>query len=67
MYYWKTKAHGDDFLVLEPCDWTAEEWKTILKLFGCVEAERIVVRNYTLEVYGTPTPAMEKLLKTEEE
>ena len=55
MYYWKTQADKDCFLVLEPCDWTDEEWKTICKLFGCVEAERIVVRNYLLEAYGTPT------------
>ena len=66
MYYWKTKAYDDDFLVLEPCDWTADEWKTLTKLFGCVEAERIVVRDYTLEVFGTPTLSMSKILEREE-
>ena len=58
MYYWERKAVGDDFLVLEPCDWTEEEWKVLLKLFGCVEAERIVVKDYILKVYGTPTESM---------
>ena len=58
MYYWERKAVGDDFLVLEPCDWTEEEWKVLLKLFGCVEAERIVIKDYILKVYGTPTKSM---------
>ena len=58
MYYWERKAIGDDFLVLEPCDWTEEEWKVLLKLFGCVEAERMVVKDYILKVYGTPTESM---------
>ena len=58
MYYWERKAVGDDFLVLEPCDWTEEEWKVLLKLFGCVEAERMVVKDYILKVYGTPTESM---------
>ena len=65
MYYWKSQASGDNFLVLEPCDWTDEEWKTICKLFGCVEAERVVVRNYLLEAYGTPTEAMREILNRE--
>lgn len=56
MYYFKYKEECEDcFLVLEPCDWSEDEWKTIVKLFGMVEAERIVVRDYTLEAYGTPT------------
>ena len=66
MYYWKHIATGDDFLVLEPIDWTADEWKVITKLFGCIEAERIVVRNYTLEAYGTPTEAMREILERRE-
>lgn len=65
MYYWESQAGGDDFLVLEPCDWTDEEWKTICKLFGCIEAERIVIRNYLLQAYGTPTEAMRELLNQE--
>lgn len=69
MYYFKYKEkYPDCFLVLEPCDWTEDEWKTILKLFGMVEAERITVRDYTLEGYGTPTPAFEAMIdKWEEE
>lgn len=40
-------------LILEQEDWTEQEWATILKLFGQKEAERIVVRDYALGVYGT--------------
>lgn len=41
-------------LILEPEDWTEEEWATICKLFGMKEAEWIKVSNYTLETYGIP-------------
>lgn len=63
MYYFKYKEIEDCFLVLEPEDWTDDEWKTILKLFGMVEAERIVVRDYTLEAYGVPTPNLSDCIK----
>lgn len=39
-------------LILEPEDWTADEWSVLLKLFGMKEAERIVVSEYVLETYG---------------
>ena len=65
MHYWEHKAVGDDSLVLEPCDWTDEEWKVLLKLFGCVEAERIVVKDYILKVYGTPTESMRTFMDIE--
>lgn len=40
-------------LILEPEDWSEEEWKTLLKLFGFKNAERIMISNYKLEAYGT--------------
>ncbi len=39
-------------LILEPEDWSKEEWSTILKIFGMKEAERIVISNYKFETYG---------------
>lgn len=39
-------------LVLEPDDWTSEEWATILKLFGMSEAEKITISDYKFEAYG---------------
>ena len=39
-------------LILEPEDWDADEWKTILKLFGLEEAERIELRSYDFEALG---------------
>lgn len=64
MYYFKYKEDYEDcFLVLEPEDWTESEWKTILKLFGLIEAERIVLRDYTLEAYGTPVPNLSDCIK----
>ena len=44
---------GDDFLVLEPEDWTPEQYQAFLDIFGLKEAERIVINEYKLEVYGT--------------
>lgn len=63
MYYYKYVSNGDDFLVLEPEDWSEDEWKTILKLIGAEEAERLVVRDYILECYGTPKPNLSDLIK----
>lgn len=54
MQYFTYTPNKDAFLVLEPGDWTEDEWKTILKAFGCVEAERIVLRDYKMQAYGTP-------------
>ena len=45
-------------LILEPEDWTEEQWKTFLELFDLVEAERIVLSDFKVDIYGTPkTPA----------
>ena len=41
-----------DQLILEPEDYTEDEWKTILKVFGMEEAERIVISNYRFEAWG---------------
>lgn len=53
MAYDKTVHEGwADRLILEPCDWTEGEWKTICKIFGMEKAERIVVSDYILETFG---------------
>lgn len=39
-------------LVLEPDDWSEEEWKTILKMFNMKAADRIVISNYMFEAIG---------------
>lgn len=51
----KTRYSQENFsqLILEPEDWSEDEWATILKVFGMEEAERIVLSDYTLEAYGT--------------
>lgn len=52
-------TNGDNFLVLEPEDWTEEQYKAFLAIFGLTEAERIVINEYKLEVYGTDMEADE--------
>lgn len=39
-------------LILEPADYSREEWATILKVFGMEYAERIVISNYMFEAIG---------------
>ncbi len=46
-------TNGDDFIVLEPDDWTEEEYGAFLKIFGLKEAERIVINEYKLEVMAS--------------
>lgn len=41
-------------LILEPEDWTESQWAAFLDLFDLIEADRIVLADYTVEVYGTP-------------
>lgn len=41
-------------LILEPEDWTENQWNTFLELFDLVEADRIVFSDFKVEVYGTP-------------
>lgn len=45
-------TNGDDFLVLEPDDWTKEQWQAFLAIFGLKEAERIVINEYKMEAFG---------------
>lgn len=46
-------TNGDDFIVLEPEDWTEEQFKAFLDIFGLKEAERIRINEFKLEVYGS--------------
>lgn len=46
-------TNGDDFLVLEPEDWTEEQWQAFLAIFGLKEAERIVINEYKMECFGS--------------
>ena len=48
------RINNNEKLILEPEDWTKEEWDTILKLFGMKSAERIVVSEYVFEAFGIP-------------
>ena len=43
-----------EFIVLEPEDWTEEEWKTITKIFASnyKSVSRIKLSNVTLETFG---------------
>jgi hypothetical protein len=45
---------GCDQLILEPEDWTEEQYAAFLKIFGLDEAERIVITDYKIEAYATP-------------
>ena len=55
MYYFTKDfvTNGDNFIVLEPEDWTEEQFKAFLAIFGLEEAERIRINEFKLEVYGT--------------
>lgn len=35
-------------LVLDPDNFTYEEWETIVKAFGMAHAEKIIVEDYTI-------------------
>ena len=52
----------DDFIVFEPEDWSEDEWKVICKIFGFKEAERVVLHNYRVRAYGTPTQELKERL-----
>lgn len=41
-------------IILEPEDWTESQWQTFLELFDLVEANRIVLSDFTVDIYGTP-------------
>ena len=38
----------DEPLILEPKDYTDDEWETILKVFGVAHAEWIVIKDSTV-------------------
>lgn len=40
-------------IILEPEDWTYEQWCTFLELFDLKEASRIVLSEFKVEAYGT--------------
>lgn len=48
-----SRSRGDQ-IILEPEDWTESQWNTFLDVFGLVEAERIVLSECLIEVFGTP-------------
>lgn len=39
-------------LILEPGDYSEEEWRTILKVFGMEYADHIVISDYMFEALG---------------
>lgn len=41
-------------IILEPEEWTESQWAAFLDVFGLVEADRIVLADCTIEVFGTP-------------
>lgn len=49
-----------EMLVLEPEDYTEDEWNTILKIFGMEKADRIVISDYKFEAYGEPRRTITK-------
>lgn len=46
-------------IILEPEDWTKEQWATFLELFDLEEAERIVLSDYTVDIYGKQNTYLE--------
>lgn len=41
-------------IILEPEDWTKEQWDVFLELFDLEEADRIVLSEFKVEAWGTP-------------
>lgn len=60
MQHFSYSADPHSQIVLAPKDWTEEEWKTILKLFGLTEAKIIVFRDYIMYAFGSPNPELWK-------
>lgn len=46
-----------DQLILEPEDWSPEEWATILKIFGLKKAERIELTEYKVHALAEKAEA----------
>ena len=40
-------------IILEPEDWTESQWATFLELFDLEEADRIVLSEFKVDIYGT--------------
>ena len=40
-------------IILEPEDWTESQWAAFLELFDLEEAERIVLSEFKVDIYGT--------------
>lgn len=49
-------SEGVDGLILEPKDWSKEQFQAFLDIFGLTEAERIVITEYKIEADVTPEP-----------
>lgn len=46
------KEQISEMLILDPVDYSDDEWNTILKIFNLKEAERVVISDYTFEAFG---------------
>lgn len=59
-YMWKTKIEKEP-LIIDPKDWSKEEYQTICKLFGMDDNETMIVlrENYSLE-YEQPQLMFQK-------
>lgn len=61
MHYFQVNASRErgTQIILEPEDWTEEQWATFLEVFGLIEADRIVLSDCGIEVFGTPRAIVE--------
>jgi hypothetical protein len=46
-------------IILEPEDWTEEQWAAFLEVFDLIEADRIVLSYFKADIYGTPKAGVE--------
>lgn len=53
MHFKNEDYHGEQ-IILEPEDWTEEQYKAFMDIFGLEEAERIVINEFKIEAYATP-------------
>ena len=49
-------------LILEPDDWTEDEWCVLLKLFGMESAEKMEV-TYKFRAFGVPNKYLKDAIK----
>ena len=61
MHYFQVNASRErgTQIILEPEDWTEEQWATFLEVFCLIEADRIVLSDCGIEVFGTPKAIVE--------